>query len=472
MAFVKIVSVEDLNCPVCFEIFKTPVLLSCSHSICKECLQQFWKNRKTQDCPVCRRRSSRDEPPCNLVLKNLCESFTAESAPGSEEVCIIHNEKLKLFCLDDKQPVCIVCRDSEKHANHRFSPIDEVVPSYKEQLNTALKSLQEKLKHREKNKGECDQTVQHIKTQAELTERHIKEEFKKLHQFLQDEEDASITALRKEEEQKSQMMMEKLEEMNRQISALSDTIKDLEEKMNASDVSFLHVRTDFHFFLCTKLTLNMLSGALINVADHLRNLTFRVWKKMQQLVQNSPVTLDPNTANTYLILSDDLTSLTSSETWQPVPDNPERFDEYSCVLGSECFNSGTHFWDVEVGDNSEWVIGVTTESNQRKGEVFFKTNVWCMWYEDGKYFSQSPKKPNRPFAVIEKLQRVRVELDWDRGKLSFCDPVTNTHLRTMTTTFTERVFPFFYTFDGSVPLKILPAKVDVTTENALHMTRL
>uniref|UniRef100_A0A673JJW5 Zinc-binding protein A33-like n=1 Tax=Sinocyclocheilus rhinocerous TaxID=307959 RepID=A0A673JJW5_9TELE len=434
MASVKIVSVEDLNCPVCFEIFKTPVLLSCSHSICKECLQQFWKNRKTQDCPVCRRRSSRDEHPCNLVLKNVCESFTAESASGSEEVCIIHNEKLKLFCLDDKQPVCIVCRDSEKHANHRFSPINEVVPSYKEQLNTALKSLQEKLKHTKKNKGECDQTVQHIK--AELTERQIKEGFKKLHQFLQDEEEASITALRKEEEQKSQMMKEKLEEMNRQISALSDTIK-AQWKGKAQS---------------SQKDPQMLSGALINSYPLPHGVA--IWQHTL-----SPVTLDPNTANTYLILSDDLTSLTSSETWQPVPDNPERFDEYSCVLGSECFNSGTHFWDVEVGDNSEWVIGVTTESNQRKGEVFFKTNVWCMWYEDGKYFSQSPKKPNRPFPVIEKLQRVRVELDWDRGKLSFCDPVTNTHLRTMTTTFTERVFPFFYTFDGSVPLKILPAKV-------------
>lgn len=113
MASVKIVYVEDINCPVCFEIFKTPVLLSCSHSICKDCLQQFWKNRDTQDCPICRRTSSRDEPLCNLVLKNLCESITAESASGSEEVCSLHNEKLKLFCLDDKQPVCIVCRDQK-----------------------------------------------------------------------------------------------------------------------------------------------------------------------------------------------------------------------------------------------------------------------------------------------------------------------------------------------------------------------
>ncbi len=176
------------------------------------------------------------------------------------------------------------------------------------------------------------------------------------------------------------------------------------------------------------------------------------------------MTLDPNTANTYLILSDDLTGLRHSEVHQPVPNNPERFHPYACVLGSEGFNSGTHFWDVEVGDNSWWIIGVTTETNKRKGIVFFKTSVWCVWYKDGGYFSQSPEKPNSPFPVKEKLQRVRLELDWDRGKLSFCDPVTNTHLCTITATFTERVFPFFHCNNAASSLQILPAKVVVTTE--------
>ncbi len=49
--------------------------------------------------------------------------------------------------------------------------------------------------------------------------------FEKLHRFLRDEEEATITALREEEEQKKQMMKEKLEEIDRHISALSHTIK-------------------------------------------------------------------------------------------------------------------------------------------------------------------------------------------------------------------------------------------------------
>ncbi|XDV12198.1 hypothetical protein PO909_000915 [Leuciscus waleckii] len=238
-------SEDDISCPVCCEIFNAPVILSCSHSVCKECLQQFWRIKETQECPVCRRRSSKDRLPLNLALKNLCESFLKERnerrSSGSEKICSLHSEKLKLFCLEDKQPVCLVCRDSQKHINHTFRPIGEAVPAFKEELNTALRSLQEKLQHNENIKEEFEKTVQHIKSQAEHTECQIKQQFEKLHQFLRDEEEATITALREEEEQKKQMMKEKLEEMDRHISDLSHTIKDMEDMMRASDVCFLKV---------------------------------------------------------------------------------------------------------------------------------------------------------------------------------------------------------------------------------------
>ncbi|XP_073691422.1 E3 ubiquitin-protein ligase TRIM35-like [Garra rufa] len=445
-------SEDDISCPVCQEIFKNPVLLSCSHSVCKECLQQFWRTKKTQECPVCRRRSSKDNPPCNLVLKNLCESFLKERnerrSSGSEEICSLHSEKLKLFCLEDKQPVCLVCRDSKQHDNHKFRPISEMVSSYKEELNTALKSLQEKLKHNENMKGEFDKTAEHMKSQAEHTERQIKQQFEKLHQFLRDEEEATITALREEEEQKKQMMKEKLEEMNRHISALSHTIKDMEEMMKASDVCFLkEFPVSMERVQISQPDPQTPSGALIDVPRYLGNLPFRVWKKMQDIVQNTPVILDPNTAHPVLLLSDDLTSVRNSED-QPVPDNPERFDCIPCVLGSEGFNSGTHCWDVEVKQSRYWRLGVTTASNQRKGGVFFNTGVWCVWYHPLGWSSDSG------FGVKQHLDRVRVNLDYDRGTVSFSDPVTNTHLHTFTTSFTHTLLPFFCSYSSS-SLRIL-----------------
>uniref|UniRef100_A0AAQ6IKK2 Uncharacterized protein n=1 Tax=Anabas testudineus TaxID=64144 RepID=A0AAQ6IKK2_ANATE len=122
-------SEEDLCCPVCKEVFSDPVVLSCSHSFCKDCLKNWWRQNLTQQCPVCKRRSSKSDPPLNRVLKNLCESFLQDrdqgSSEASETLCSLHSEKLRLFCLDHQQPVCLVCRDSEKHTNHRFRPIDE-----------------------------------------------------------------------------------------------------------------------------------------------------------------------------------------------------------------------------------------------------------------------------------------------------------------------------------------------------------
>ncbi|XP_051741779.1 nuclear factor 7, ovary-like isoform X2 [Ctenopharyngodon idella] len=444
-------SVEELSCPVCYEIFKAPVFLSCSHSVCKECLQQFWRTKKTQECPVCRRRSSKDKPPRNLALKNLCESFLKERnerrSSGSEEICSLHSEKLKLFCLEDKQPVCVVCMNSQKHVNHTVRPISEVVSSYKEELNTALKSLQEKLQHNEEMKGEFEKTVQHIKSQAEHTERQIKQQFEKLHQFLRDEEEATITALREEEEQKKQMMKEKLEEMNRHISALSHTIKDMEEMMKANDVCFLkEFPVSMERVQSSQPGPQMASGALIHVPHYLGNLPFRVWKKMQDIVQNTPVILDPNTANPRLVLSDDLTSVRFNGNKRPLPDNPERFDHYECVLGSEGFNSGTHCWDVEVKESKYWILGVTTASNQRKGQDLFDTDVWCVTYG---------WTVGSGFLVKRKLDRVRVNLDYDRGTVSFCDPVTNTHLHTFTTTFTHTLFPFFSCYDGSLRILVV-----------------
>ncbi|KAL1278974.1 hypothetical protein QQF64_025647, partial [Cirrhinus molitorella] len=294
----------------------------------------------------------------------------------------------------------------------------------KEELNKALKTLQEKLMHNEKMQTEFEKTVQHIMSQAQHTERQIKQQFEKLHQFLRDEEEATITALREEEEQKKQMMKEKLEEINRHISALSHTIKDTEEMMKDNDVCFLKkFPVSMERVQISQPDPQMPSGALIDVPRYLGNLPFRVWKKMKDIVQNTPVILDPNTANPWLVLSDDLTSVRYIEYKQLLPDNLERFDCYCCVLGSEGFNSGTHCWDVEVKESSSWRLGVTTASNQRKGPDCFQTDVWSVWYGWSKWAG---------FHVSQYLDHVRVHLVYDRGTVSFSDPEKlNTALKTL-----------------------------------------
>ncbi|KAI3371943.1 hypothetical protein L3Q82_006819 [Scortum barcoo] len=237
-----------LNCHVCSETFRDPVSLSCNHSFCSSCLKKFWEQAENKNCPICKRKSSKQDPDVNFSLKELADSFAGRKKTGSSEtekeekkvevVCRKHQEEPKLFCKDEDRAVCTVC-DFPHHVGHKVVPVEQVVSDLKEQLKSDLKALQDKrdkYKHVEKTYNEV---IQYSKKQLLSTERQIRAEFNKLHQFLREEEESRLAALREEEEQKGKKISREMKMIQEHISSLSDSICAVEEDLQKHNVPFL-----------------------------------------------------------------------------------------------------------------------------------------------------------------------------------------------------------------------------------------
>ncbi|KAM4576927.1 nuclear factor 7, brain-like [Odontesthes bonariensis] len=443
-----------LSCHVCSETFRDPVSLSCSHSFCSSCLQKFWEQAENKNCPICKRKSSKDPPMVNFSLKELADSFAKRQSstsaemenktkPSEEVVCEKHSEVPFWFCEDEQRAVCPVCEFS-LHQSHKVVPVEQAVGELKEQLKSDLKSLQDKRNKYKQVEETYDDVIQHSKKQLLSTERQIRAEFNKLHQFLKEEEESRLAALREEEEQRRKTVSREMKRIQEQISSLSDSICAVEEELQKDNVPFLSSYKPTQSRARAQCSLSdpqLLSGALTDVAKHLGNLSFRVWEKMKEKVHFSPVILDPNTAHGCLYLSDDLTSVRRGDTGQQLPDNPERNTKYALVFGSESFSSGKHSWEVEVGDHPDWFVGLVKESVDRKGEVIASPEygIWCFWHRNGKYADCV----GETVTVKKSLQRIRVQLDYDRGEVSFYNSEDETHIYTHRDTFTEKLFPYF-----------------------------
>ncbi|XP_071191300.1 NLR family CARD domain-containing protein 3-like isoform X2 [Salvelinus alpinus] len=171
------------------------------------------------------------------------------------------------------------------------------------------------------------------------------------------------------------------------------------------------------------------------------------------------LTLDPNTVNRHLSLSEENRKVTRRREKQPYPDHPERFEDWGQVLCREGL-TGRCYWEAEWSGRVD--IGVTYKGISRRGEVDdcclgYNDKSWSLDCSDYSYAAWHNNNSTTIDVPSSSSHRVGVYLDWPAGTLSFyrASSDTLTHLTTFTSTFTEPLYPGFgvYDDDSSVSLK-------------------
>ncbi|XP_069880499.1 butyrophilin subfamily 1 member A1 [Dipodomys merriami] len=180
------------------------------------------------------------------------------------------------------------------------------------------------------------------------------------------------------------------------------------------------------------------------------------WKKAT--LHAVDVTLDPDTAHPHLFLYEDSKSVRLEDSRQKLPDKPERFDSWPCVLGRETFTSGSHYWEVEVGDRTDWAIGVCRENVIKKGSdpMTPENGFWAVELYGNRYWALTALRTPLPLAGL--LRRVGIFLDYESGDISFYNMTDGSHIYTFPSiSFSGPLRPFFCLWScGEKPLTICP----------------
>ncbi|XP_068587641.1 NACHT, LRR and PYD domains-containing protein 12-like [Cebidichthys violaceus] len=158
------------------------------------------------------------------------------------------------------------------------------------------------------------------------------------------------------------------------------------------------------------------------------------------------LTLDPNTAQESLLLSQRAKQVTCVGKAESYPDGPGRFEHRRQVL---CTNglTGRCYWEVEC--RGPVYVGVAYNGIGRKGQkddslLGWNDESWCLeCYSNNAWHNGKVKVASA--TPHHGSVRVAVYLDWPAGTLSFYSVSSDAliHLNTFSCAFTEPVYPAF-----------------------------
>ncbi|XP_071029868.1 NLR family CARD domain-containing protein 3-like [Oncorhynchus clarkii lewisi] len=158
------------------------------------------------------------------------------------------------------------------------------------------------------------------------------------------------------------------------------------------------------------------------------------------------LTLDPNTVNRHLSLSEENRKVTCRRKKQPYPDHPERFENCEQVMCREGL-TGRCYWEVERSGRGAGIVVTYKGISRREGGndcgLGWNGKSWSLVCTDNRYYAWHNKNRTTIDVRPSSPYRVGVYLDWPAGTLSFyrASSDTLTHLITFTSTFTEPLYP-------------------------------
>ncbi|XP_075338815.1 tripartite motif-containing protein 16-like isoform X1 [Odontesthes bonariensis] len=474
------------SCPQCRETFiprpvlvKSTMLADLVEQLKKTGLQaapadHCYAGAEDVACDFCSGRKLKAIKSCLSCLASYCEKhlqphydvaplrkhkLVEPSKNLQENICSVHDEVMKMFCRTDQKSICYLCSVDEHKGHDTVSAAAERTERQRE-LEGSRQQIQQRIQDAEKDVKLLQQEVEAIDQSADETVEDTQKIFTELIRLLQKRSSDVKQQIRSQQEAEGSRVKELQEKLEQEITELKRKDAELKQLSHTEDhsqfllnypsVSALRGATHSPSIKIRPLRhFEDVTAAVSELRDKLQDILREEWTNISLrsradfLKYSSEITLDPNTANTYLLLSEGNRKVTLMKKPQSYSSHPDRFTEYSQVLSRESL-TGRCYWEVEMRGRGKVIVAVAYKNTSRAGsgdECGFGRNdkSWALkcyqngytfWYNDMETYISGPRS-----------SRVGVYLDHRAGILSFYNvSETMTLLHRVQTTFTQPLY--------------------------------
>uniref|UniRef100_A0A3P9DJ85 B30.2/SPRY domain-containing protein n=1 Tax=Maylandia zebra TaxID=106582 RepID=A0A3P9DJ85_9CICH len=429
-------------------------------------------------CDVCTGRKMKAFKSCLVCLKH---KLVEPSKKLQENICSRHDEVMKMFCRTDQQSICYLCSVDEHKGHDTVSAAAERTERQRE-LEVSRQNIQQRIQDREKDVKLLQQEVEAINQSADQTVEHSEKIFTELIHLIQERSSDVKQQIRSQQETEVSRVKELQEKLEQEITELKRKDAELKQLSHAEDhIQFLHNYPSLSALSestdSSSINIHPLSyfedvtAAVSEVRDKLQdilreertNISLTVTEVDVLLSQPEPktrdrflkysreITLDPNTAHTWLLLSEGNRKVTAVIQQQSYSDHPDRFTVWWQVLSRESL-TGRCYWEMEWRGGGVYVAVAYKNISREGDESNFRCNdKSCSLECNNNSFTFWCNNIQTPVSG-PRSSRVGVYLDHRAGILSFYSvSETMTLLHRVQTTFTQPLYAgltFYYNAFG------------------------
>ncbi|XP_051747681.1 tripartite motif-containing protein 16-like isoform X2 [Ctenopharyngodon idella] len=480
------------SCPQCRQTFSPRPALA-KNTILAELVEKLKKIKlpadcyagaKDMPCDVCTGRKHKAVKSCLVCLNSYCQNhleqhenwfkgkrhnLTEATGRLQEMICQKHDKILEVFCRTDQKCICVLCMIDE-HKNHDTVSAAAQRTEKQHQLKETQKLFQQRIQQREKDLQQLREAVESHKTAVEDSERI----FTELIRSIERSRSEATQRIRDQEKTAVSRAEGRLKRLEQEINDLRRRDAELEQLSHTQDhIHFLQSfqslsappeSTDVNDNPFSSLSsFDVVRESVLQLRDKLEDFCKEELKKISDRVTSTNIVprtrndflqyshqfnLDLNTVNRFIRLSERNRVITNTDTVQPYPDHPDRFDVYQQVLCRESV-CGRCYWEIEWSGESV-LISVSYKSIRRKGsgkECVFGGNdqSWSLICSSSSYsFLHNDIVAKLPVKSIIS-SRIGVYVDHSAGTLSFYSVSGDTMslIHTVQTTFTQPLYPGF-----------------------------